>query len=126
MHSTQGPSGQWYTHNGDFSGPVKASIPVRPQAEYPDDYTSASTPHVLPGEELRIEVEIPFKDIRALYLRYLTSKQISLLEQATDDERERMFLGESGPAAPSPSLPAWVREGLLHKDTPWVPLTAGE
>jgi hypothetical protein len=112
MHSTRGPSGQEYGHNGDFSGAVKASIPVRPQASHPDNYTSASTPHVLAGGEMRIEVEIPFEDIRALYLRYLTSKQISRLEQASDDELEQMLLGTPEPR----QAPAWVLEELKRRE----------
>lgn len=96
MHSTKGPSGQWYAHNGDFSGPVKISIPVRSQAQYPYDHTSASTPHTLAGEQgTFVEVEIPFEDLRALYLAYVRRERISLLEQASDDDLEQMLLNGS-------------------------------
>jgi hypothetical protein len=120
MHSTKGPSGQWYAHNGDFSGEVKVSLPVRPQGDYGLNYPCASEPHQIAGQQGHfVEVEIPFADIRALYLRYLTSKQISRLEQASDDEREQMLLGIPEPASPqSGQAPAWVLEELKRRDMP--------
>jgi hypothetical protein len=96
MHSTQGPSGQWYAHNGDFSGEVKITIPIRDQGPYPQSHTTASGPHQIAGEQgIFVQVEIPFEDIRALYLSHLRSQRIYRLEQSTDEELEQMLLGES-------------------------------
>jgi hypothetical protein len=95
MHSTQGPSGQWYAHNGDYSGSVHVHIPVRDQTRYPDkDRTTASAVHNLPGEEGEfVQVQIPFEDIRALYLAHLRSAMISQLEQQDATQLEEELIG---------------------------------
>lgn len=122
MPSTRGASGQWYAHNGDFSGAVKASIPVRPQTRYPDpDHTTASTSHGVMGEDgVFVEVEIPFDDIRTLYLRHLRSRKIRELEQASDDELEGI-LGLVPAPAPKPvdTTPQWVDEAVHYQAAPF-------
>lgn len=116
MHSTQGPSSQWYAHNGDYSGAVKASIPVRAQARYPDNYTSASKPHAIAGEEGEfVEVEIPFEDIRALYLAYVRQTRISRLEQAEDAELEAELIGTRQTPAQPVSVPTLEDWGTLKR-----------
>jgi hypothetical protein len=63
MHSFEAPSGTTYHHNGDFSGNI-----------------------VMDGEDrLGGDIEIPFEDIRALYLESLRRSKISALEQASAD-----------------------------------------
>lgn len=121
MHTTQGPSGQYYAHNGDFSGSVKAAIPVREQASYPhDDHACASQPHHLMGEEgLFVEVEIPFEDIRALYLRHVRSQMISRLENASDEELEAS-LTASQPPAVTPARPARDTRPEPYSRTWWA------
>jgi hypothetical protein len=135
MHSTQGPSGQWYQHNGDFSGPIVIT----------DLDTAINNEYGYP------RIEIPFEDIRAIYLRYARSKMISELEQASDDDLEADWVGiaqEPRPTvfpkiSPVPTPEAqereqaarWTREFLrdsesykwvrigsiyIHSERPWV------
>lgn len=63
MHDFEAPSGITYHHNSDFSSNV-----------------------IMEGEDrLGKNIEIPFGDIRALYLEYLRRSKISALEQASAD-----------------------------------------
>lgn len=93
-HTFLGPSGATYSHNGDFSGGVcveKSEVPCR----YHDT-----------------AVEIPFEDIRALYLAYVRSNLISRLEQAGDTELEAQLLGSAVAADDLRQLREEQREAL--------------
>lgn len=96
MHAHRGPSGQWYNHNGDFSGEVLASLRVHGQGLPPGDRASASIPHKAVGEDGEmgefVEVRISFEDIRSLYLAYVRQNRISRLEQAENAELEAELL----------------------------------
>lgn len=77
MHSFEAPSYITYHHNGDFSG----SVVVTP----PD---TLSFGLITEGGG----IEIPFEDIRALYLESLRRRKITQLEQADFDELEKRFM----------------------------------
>lgn len=76
MDTTQGPSGELYRHNGDFSGDVLTTVVVG------DAFTE--------GAE-QVEVRIPFEDMLHLVLTHFRSKAISFLEQADDATLEKFF-----------------------------------
>lgn len=65
MHSFDAPSGRSYFHNSDFDGDITFLGDSNSVTERPFD--------------------IPFEDIRALYLEYLRRSKISALEQASYD-----------------------------------------
>ncbi len=98
MHSTSGPSGQTYHHNGDYSGSVKAFMPVRSQEGCKEGPDIACVSRPVKGidydnpEVEYVEVSIPFEDIRRLAMWYLMGKVTERLENANDDELERLFL----------------------------------
>ena len=93
MHSTQGPSGLCYAHNGDFSGDVKVTIPMRRPGETYSWGTSSDIEVEINERDKTVTVDIPFEDIRALYLAYLRRNMISRVEQASDTELEAHLLG---------------------------------
>jgi hypothetical protein len=76
MHSFKAPSGITYHHNGDFSGSVE--IPFEEISEFAL-YNDAEG------------IEIPFGDIRTIYLESLRQKLIAELEQADYDTLEKMI-----------------------------------
>jgi hypothetical protein len=86
MHTTTGPSGRVYHHNGDFSGNVLA------------ESVSVDTGD-LEGWKTCGDVEIPFADMRHLVLQRYRSRLILLLEEA-DDDRLEMLLGIDHPDQP--------------------------
>jgi hypothetical protein len=95
MHSFTGPSGNHYFHNGDFSGGVKVEASA------------------IADSQLGTMAEIPFEDIRALYLRYLRSERISRLEQAEDAELEAELLGTPQKPAQAPATPSVADWGVF-------------
>jgi hypothetical protein len=97
-HTLRGPSGATYAFNEDFSGGVSVEA-----SEVPSRYHDTA-------------VEIPFADIRALYLEYARRKAISRLEQAEDGELEALLFPGPQTAAetvPDPALPGWVHEAQV-------------
>lgn len=60
-HTFEGPSGRFYFHNGDFSGSIQLAAD--------------------PGEEEG--AVIPFKDLEALYMKYLGTMSLEAMEQVT-------------------------------------------
>lgn len=91
MHSTTGPSGLTYHHNGDYSGDVKVTIPLERHKTRP--WGTTTTKFDIDERIRQVTVDIPFEDMRWLVLRYLQSKLISRLEDANDDELEQLLLG---------------------------------
>lgn len=98
MHSTQAPSGQHYHHNGDYSGAVKAYVPIRPQTRWPKKDVACAS-HPVKGIDFEnpdaeyVEVEIPFEDMKRLVIDSFRSRLISHLESSDDETLERLFLG---------------------------------
>lgn len=88
MHSFNAPSGLTYHHNGDCSGGVRVEIPMGRRAA--QDYGVPA----IDNNARTVTVDIPFKDIRALYLNHLRNRRISMLENADDDALEEMWSGK--------------------------------
>jgi hypothetical protein len=65
MHTSTGPEGTKFLHNGDYSGDVEIISP---------DYC------------LGIAFEIPFADLKFLVAQYVEREKIRRLEDATPDE----------------------------------------
>jgi hypothetical protein len=75
-HTTHGPEGTVFHHNGDYSGGVVIKI-------------NAPTGGGGRG------IEVPFADVRALVFGYLRARKIEQLEQSGDAAFEAMLLGTS-------------------------------
>lgn len=101
VRTTDGPSGQEYHHNGDYSGVVTAYVPVREQTRYPDKtHACAGRPQGESSEGSEyVEVEIPFEDMKSIVFGYLGRKIVSFVESAEDDELEQILL-RLGPLKP--------------------------
>lgn len=61
-HTFEGPSGRFYFHNGDFSGEIEFTIDTTYQGGF---------------------VSMPFKDLEALYMKYLGTMSLEAMEQVT-------------------------------------------
>lgn len=82
MHRTDGPSGQSYFHNGDFSGPVRIDAAT---AQSEEEAEKKSGVVVIPsdGKYGDVEVFIPGKDILHLAAEYIRNRKVSAIEQMT-------------------------------------------
>ena len=79
MHTTEGPEGTVFQHNGDYGGEVDIIVRAEP-AQF-------GTPEGSPAWA----VSIPFADVRSLVLGYLRDKRIAELESAGDDGLEKFL-----------------------------------
>lgn len=73
-----------FMHNGDFSGDV--AIVFDPEAFDVEVQNF--------GGMVRATIKLPFEDIRNLVFSYLRMKEISKLEQYTNDEFEQYLTGD--------------------------------
>lgn len=90
MHTTRGPSGLYYHHNGDYSGDVMVTVPF--ERATPDPYSTYVAKAEIDEQQRKVTVDIPFEDMRRLVLAHLRSKLIEELEQADDDKLEQLLL----------------------------------
>lgn len=89
MHSTQGPSGLYYHHNGDYSGDVKVTIPMMRRELY--TWGSGTVQVEIDEPRQQVTVDIPFEDMRHLVLSHYRSLMTGRLENADDKELERLL-----------------------------------
>jgi hypothetical protein len=85
MHTTKGPGGTVFHHNGDYSGDVVI------QFDAPTESGKGSYMQSPDGDLVNWRIEVPFADVRALVLGYLRDKRISELEDAGDGELEKLL-----------------------------------
>jgi hypothetical protein len=85
MHTTKGPEGTVFNHNGDYSGDVVIKIDAATGSDK-GSYTQSPD-----GEMVQWRIEVPFADVRALVLGYLRDKRIGELEDVGDDELEGLL-----------------------------------
>ena len=69
-HTSHGPQGTLFIHNGDYSGDISI-------------YRELPEP---------VSIVVPFEDLRELVLDYLASKRINELENAGGDYLERLLM----------------------------------
>lgn len=74
MHTHKTPNATFH-HNGDYSGDIQ--IMVEPQ--------------MVESVFGKVQVTIPFKDLRALVFQYLRRKMVSELEDMSDKDLEESF-----------------------------------
>jgi hypothetical protein len=86
MHTTHGPEGTVFNHNGDYSGDVVIKI------DAPTDSDKGGYMQSPDGQLVQWRIEVPFADIRSLVLGYLRDERIARLEDADDDELEELLL----------------------------------
>jgi hypothetical protein len=100
MHTTHGPLGTTFHHNGDFSGLVKFLAPCAAAQRSVDveaPFSALVRAAVLPGywgsvdvrredNDEMSEVEVPIADLRALVGRRVRDARISSLEEAEPEE----------------------------------------
>lgn len=115
MHTTVGPQGTCFNHNGDFSGLVKFSAPlsdgdgqsVDVESPFPILARAASRPGHWVSVEARREdddqrctVEVPIADLRFLVAVRVRDERIEALENA---EAEELFA-----SALASEVPTWA------------------
>lgn len=83
MHTTQGPKGVYFVHDGDYGGQVKIFIP--------SDTANMELSH----QDHTVMVEVPMEALEFFVARKIVSKYISSLEQAVNmDEVHAALRGE--------------------------------
>jgi hypothetical protein len=78
-HTTKGPDGTVFHHNGDYSGDLDIVVRREPKM------------FATPEGPTAWVVSVPFADIRSLVLSYLRDKRTGELEDAEGDELEKLL-----------------------------------
>lgn len=79
----------YYHHNGDYSGDVKVTVPMTRHESRP--WGTTTTKVEIDEHRREVTVDIPFDDMKHLVLDHYRSRMISCLENADDQEVERLL-----------------------------------
>ncbi|MER6605925.1 hypothetical protein ABT282_08415 [Streptomyces sp. NPDC000927] len=80
-HSTKGPSGQLYFHNGDYSGTFDAYLPKEELAEERD----------------HVKIQIPVEDVLRLAAEVMRSRLAEAVEGASGEDLLRFLFRDLRP-----------------------------